>query len=252
MIQPIIEIALPIYNEEKELEANTLKLYDYLVNKYGKQKFKITIADNASIDNCPKIALRLSKKYPEIGYVRLETKGRGRAIKKVWLSSKAVVLGYMDIDLSTNLDSLPPCVQAINQNGFDLAVGSRLKKGAKIYKRPLSREVLSRGLNFLIKILFFTKFSDAQCGFKFIKGSGKKFISKIVDNEWFFDSELLITAEKNGLKIFEEPVIWVDNPGSTVRVMGTVSGDVEGLIRLFFTRPWNRSKINFLKYNEEN
>lgn len=241
-----LEIVLPVYNEEKELKENTLKLYDFLKNKFSGGQFKITIADNASNDRTSVIAKELSKKHKEINFVRLEKKGRGRAIKKVWLNSDASVLGYMDIDLSTNLESILPLHKAIIKDGYDLGIGSRLIKGAKIHNRPLIREILSRGLNLLIKIMFQTKFTDAQCGFKFISGKRKDLLSKIVDNEWFFDSELLITAEKSKLTIYEEPVIWVDNPGSTVRVMGTVSGDLQGLIRLFFIRPWNNSKINVL------
>lgn len=250
MKKPVLEIALPVYNEEKELQENTLKLYNYLAKIYSKKEFKITIADNASTDSTLTIARNLAKKYPEIGVVRLEDKGRGRAIKRVWFNSQAEVLGYMDIDLSTDLNGLPNIVNAIMNKDFDIGVGSRLVKGAKIHNRPITREIMSRGLNLLIKILFQTKFTDAQCGFKFIKGIRKNFISKIADNEWFFDSELLITADKSNLKIYEEPVVWIDNPGSTVRVMGTVYGDIRGLIRLFFTRPWNRSRINVLNHNE--
>lgn len=236
----IVDVALPIYNEEKELEKNTLKLYQFLLQRYGKGNFQITIVDNASTDNSLKISKQLSIVYPEISYLYLPQKGRGRAIKRAWRTSKAEVLAYMDIDLSTSLDSLLKLVQAITKKNYDIAAGSRLLSGSKIYNRPLTREILSRSLNTLIKILFQTKFSDAQCGFKAISYKQKKILEKIYDDEWFFDSELLIYAEKSKLKIYEEPVIWIDNPGSTVRVIGTVTGDLLGLLRLFFTRPWSR------------
>lgn len=234
----VIDVTLPIYNEQKELKENTLKLYQYLKKTYGEGKFSITIADNASTDNSLVIAKAIADVYKEIHYIHLGEKGRGRAIKKTWLQSTANILAYMDIDLSTNLESLPKLVYAIKNKHYDLAVGSRLLPQSKIINRPLLREILSRGLNILIKLLFQTKFSDAQCGFKAISSARKNVLKKIVDNEWFFDSELLILAEKSKLKIYEEPVVWVDNPGSTVRVMGTVFGDIRGLLRLFFTRPW--------------
>lgn len=235
----IVEVALPVYNEEKELEVNTLKLHSFLQKTYGKRCFKITIADNASTDNTLKIAKKLSAKYKEIDFLHLLEKGRGRAIKKVWSKSFASVLSYMDIDLSTNLSGFPSLVEAIVKKNYDLAVGSRLLKTSKIYNRPLLREILSRGLNIIIKTLFLTRFSDAQCGFKALSGKRKSILDNIKDNEWFFDSELLIVSEKSGLRIFEQPVVWIDNPGSTVRVLGTVTGDFLGLLRLFFTRPWN-------------
>lgn len=238
-----LDVTLPIYNEENELEKNTLKLHKYLLDQYGKGNFKITIADNASTDGSLSIARKLSQNYKEIGYIYLPLKGRGRAIKKSWRDSSAEILIYMDIDLSTRLNSLPKIVTAIKDKKYDIAVGSRLLPTSKIYNRPFQREILSRGLNILIKMIFQTKFSDAQCGFKAITYKRKDILDKVVDNEWFFDSELLIIAEKSNLKIYEEPVYWVDNPGSTVRVLGTVVGDMFGLLRLFFTRPWITAKI---------
>lgn len=243
----IIDVALPVYNEEKELKTNTLKLYKFLKKTYGKDNFIITIADNASTDSSFQIAQKLQEEYSEIKIVHLERKGRGRAIKKVWLLSPARVLAYMDLDLSTSLDDFPFLVSSIIENNYDIAVGSRLLPGARIYKRPMLREVLSRGLNILIKIIFLVRFSDAQCGFKAISSKRKNILNYVKDDEWFFDSELLIIAEKSGLRIFEKPVIWIDNPGSTVRVLGTVTGDLLGLLRIFFTRPWNQAKINFRK-----
>lgn len=91
----------------------------------------------------------------------------------------------------------------------------------------------------LIKLFFWVHFTDAQCGFKAVSRKVvQTLIPDIVDNEWFFDSELLLVGEKRGLRIYEEPVTWIDNPGSTVRVMKTALGDIKGLWRLFLTRPW--------------
>lgn len=239
----LIEVALPIYNEEKELFSNTIKLYTFLKKNFGGGNFLITIADNASTDNSPDIGRNLTIQYKEINYKRINHKGRGRAIKYIWKTSKADVMIYMDIDLSTDLDSLPKLFDAIKNKHYDLAVGSRLMAKSKIYNRPLFREILSRGLNILIKILFQTKFTDAQCGFKAIGQKTKKILDLVQDNEWFFDSELLIIAEKNNMRLFETPIIWVDNPGSTVRVIGTVIGDLKGLLRLFFTRPWMKDIV---------
>lgn len=237
-----VDITIPVYNEEKELKENFLRLYNFLTKK-ADFKWQITIVDNASTDNTQKIGENLEKKYTKVKYVRLNKKGRGRAVKYVWKKSKADVLAYMDIDLSTDLVHFPKLVSAI-EKGADIAIGSRLLKSSNVHSRTFMREFISRGLNLLIKLMFFTKFSDAQCGFKAIsKKAAIKLLPLIKDNEWFMDSELLIIADKAGFKIYEEPVCWVDNPGSTVRVLPTALGDFKGLLRLFVKKPWKVLKL---------
>jgi glycosyltransferase involved in cell wall biosynthesis len=211
-----------------------MKGYDCIIN----------IADNASTDNSLKIARKLAGENKKIKYIHLNKKGRGRAIKKAWNNSKADYLAYMDVDLSTDLKSFPNLISALKEN--DIAIGSRLMSKSKVIGRTLKREILSRIYNILIKLFFQTQFSDAQCGFKAInKKIAQNLLPSIEDNAWFFDSELLIIGEKLGYKIHEEPVFWIDNPGSTVRVLKTVQGDLEGLLRLFIHRPWKdiRRKI---------
>ncbi|MBI2617173.1 glycosyltransferase family 2 protein [Candidatus Gottesmanbacteria bacterium] len=234
-----IDVVIPIYNEELELAANIKKLHTYLSkNLHPQFAWRITIADNASTDNSLSIAKKLTKDLPNVSYIHLNEKGRGRAVKKAWKESKGKILLYMDVDLSTDLHNLHGLIRAL-ESGYDIAIGSRLSKKAKVANRPLKREILSRGYNILIKLFFQTHFSDAQCGFKGItKKAVKNLLPYIKDDAWFFDSELLIVSEKLGYKIYEEPVHWVDNPGSTVRVLRTVTGDLLGLARLFFSRPW--------------
>ncbi len=232
-----VKIVLPVYNEEKELRENVLKLRDFLTG-LPQFEFKIQIVDNASIDKTEAIGKKLAGQSNDISFLRLNEKGRGRAVKKAWSEADAEAFVYMDIDLSTDLKHLPALIEAVT-DGFDIAIGSRLLSGSKVAERPLKREILSRGYNLLIKTFFGVNFSDAQCGFKAVnKRVVEELLPKILDNEWFFDSELLIVGEKMGFKIYEEPVIWTDNPGSTVRVLKTVTGDLKGLLRLFLTRPW--------------
>lgn len=235
----LVEIVIPVYNEEEELRENVLKLREFLAEN-ADFDWKITIADNASTDNTAKIGKELAKKHNRINYMRLKEKGRGRAVKKVWIGSRADILAYMDIDLSTDLKHFPNLVKALI-NGSDIAIGSRLLSLSYVDERSFKREFISQAYNILIKLLFFTKFSDAQCGFKAItKKAAHELIPFIKDNGWFMDTELLIIAEKAGYKIYEEPVYWVDNPGSTVRILPTAWGDFKGLVRLFITRPWRQ------------
>lgn len=232
------EIVIPIYNEEVELEQNVLRLYSYIKNHFKNWNFRITIADNASKDQSLEIANKLAHRFNKIGVLHLAQKGRGRAVKKAWKESKADILCYMDVDLSTDLKFLKNLITPLS-DGYDIAIGSRLLLQSKVIGRPLKREILSRIYNIMIKVLFQVKFNDAQCGFKAVtKNVVKNLIPHLKDNAWFLDSELLIVGEKSGYKIKEIPVKWVDNPGSTVRVLKTVSGDLEGLWRLFLTRPW--------------
>ena len=238
-----VEITIPVYNEQEELEKHMLILHEYCKKNLSQYAWHITIADNASTDNTPIIGATLSKKFPEISLFRLEQKGRGRAVKRVWSERQADFSSYMDLDLSTDLKHLPNLFEAL-QNGYDIAIGSRLAKGAKVEGRTMLREIISRTLNFFfIQMFFHTHFTDAQCGFKAVtRQVVDELIPHILDNDWFFDGELLIVGEKSGYKIYEEPVHWVDNPGSTVRLYATISGDIEVMIRLFKNHPWEKLK----------
>lgn len=243
MKKPKVEIAIPVYNEEKELEKNVLKLFEYCIKNLQDYDFSITIVDNASTDNTLPIATKLTNKNPKIHLFHLKQKGRGRAVKQAWSQSSADYYVYMDLDLSTDLRHLPKLLAAL-ERGYDIAVGSRLAKGARVEGRTFLREITSRMLNFVfIQMLFHTHFTDAQCGFKAVtKKVVDKLIPKIINNDWFFDGELLIVAEKSGYKIYEEPVYWIDNPGSTVRLISTIHGDLQVIWRLFRAKPWGKYK----------
>lgn len=234
-----VEIAVPVYNEEKELLQKITFLSRFCEKNLKRYSWHIAIADNASSDDTPVIAATISKKNPKVSFIRLEQKGRGRAVKRAWSESRSDFCAYMDLDLSTDLAHLPNLLRAL-EDGFDIAVGSRLAKGAQVEGRTLLREITSRTLNFIFIGFFFkTHFTDAQCGFKAVtKRVVDELIPKIKENDWFFDGELLIIAEKSGYKIYEEPVHWVDNPGSTVRLVSTIWGDIKVIFRLLKTRPW--------------
>ncbi len=239
--KPTVDIVIPVYNEEVELESHTETLRGFLSAYLTDFDWTITIADNASTDNTLTIARRLAKKHiQQVRVLHLDLKGRGRAVKKAWLETKADVHCYMDVDLSTDLKHLPPLVRSL-QRGYDIAIGSRNARGSRVYGRGALRTFTSKMYIALIKMTFWVKFGDAQCGFKAITDeAAKALLPHIEDNAWFFDSELLIMAEKLGYRIYEEAVTWIDNPGSTVRVIKTAQGDLEGLKRLFIQRPWKK------------
>lgn len=236
-----VEIVIPVYNEEKELKEHILRLKDFCTKNLQKYSWHLTIANNASTDNTPVIAAALSKGDSKITCLSLKQKGRGRAVKQAWGAVTADYYAYMDLDLSTDLVHLPKILKALEE-GYDIAIGSRLAKGARVEGRTFLREIISRALNFFfIQFFFRTRFTDAQCGFKAVKRDVVENLTpKILDNDWFFDGELLIVGEKSGYKIYEEPVHWVDNPGSTVKLYSTILGDLKVIVRLLLTRPWEK------------
>jgi len=227
-----VDIVIPAYNEEKQLPRSILILHNFL-KQHLTNPWSIVIVDNGSSDQTLSVAEMLSNKYSGVTYIHIPQKGRGRALRHAWLESKADIVSYMDVDLSTNLVHLPKLVEAIEE-GSTIAVGSRLTNGSRV-KRSLKREIISRAYNLLIRSLFRTRFHDAQCGFKALSRSTARIILPLVqNNEWFFDSELLIIAAKSGLEIREIPVDWVEDPDSRVRILSTAWEDIKGLLRLRF------------------
>ena len=229
-----LDIIIPVYNEEQALPLCVETLSGFLSDQMSSYEWRIVISDNGSTDDTLSVAWDLSEKSSGVTCVHLDRKGRGRALYKTWTESQADVICYMDVDLSTRLEALPPLVGAIEE-GYGVAVGSRLIKGSRVVRRTLKREITSRCYNLLIKMMFLTRFSDAQCGFKAVSQRvARELVPLIKDKAWFFDTELLIIAEKNGYRIKDVPVHWVDDPDTRVKVMGTAYGDVKGLLRLRF------------------
>ena len=226
-----VDIVLPVFNEAHMFEQSVTKLHKYLASNLP-YKWRIVIADNGSTDGTAAIARRLAERYPEIRLLQLPEKGRGRALKQAWVSSKADILAYMDIDLSTNLDSFKPMITSLITGDAGLVTGSRLMKQSRT-TRGFKREFISRCYNRIIRTTMKTKFVDAQCGFKALRRDvAQKLLPHIKDTAWFFDTELLIKAEYNGYKIHEEPVEWIEDTDSRVDVVKTATEDIKGLSRV--------------------
>jgi putative flippase GtrA len=220
-----------VYNEETDLEPCVRRLHAHLSATFP-YPFHITIADNASTDATMHVAVGLARELPHVGVVHLDQKGRGRALAAVWSASTAPVLAYMDVDLSTDLAALLPLVAPLISGHSDLAIGSRLSRGSRVV-RGAKREFISRGYNLLLRGTLAARFSDAQCGFKAIrKDVADRLLPLVQDNGWFFDTELLVLAERSGLRIHEVPVDWVDDPDSRVDIVATAIADLKGIARL--------------------
>jgi len=237
-----VDVVIPVYNEEADLERSVTALRQFLLD-YVDYDWRIVIADNASQDRTLEIAKELAKRYPgQVTYVHLDQKGRGRALRKAWTESDADIVSYMDVDLSTDLSAFPPLIDSLIDSEYDVAIGSRLKKGAQV-QRGLKREIISRIYNLMIKVMFLNKFSDAQCGFKAAtRRAVRDIVPLIKDQAWFFDSELLLLAERMGYKIAEVPVKWMDDPDSRVKIASTAWEDVKGLFRVRFSNVGKRPR----------
>jgi glycosyltransferase involved in cell wall biosynthesis len=226
-----VDVVIPVYNEERALPTSIPSLCAYL-ESYVPYQWTVTIADNASTDRTLAVASELAAADSRVKVLHLDQKGRGRALKAAWLGSEADIVSYMDVDLSTNLSSFMPLIAPLATGHSEVAIGSRLSKGA-VVTRQWKREVISRTYNLMIKLSFRNRFSDAQCGFKALtRDAAANLLPDVENNEWFFDTELLLLAEERGLRIHEVPVDWVEDLDTRVRIVSTVMEDIKGLWRV--------------------
>ncbi|MBV8996806.1 MAG: bifunctional glycosyltransferase family 2/GtrA family protein [Pseudonocardiales bacterium] len=228
---PVVEIVVPVYNEEIDLEPCVRALHAHLTAGVP-YPFQITVADNASTDTTLAVANRLAAEFSTVRVVHMPEKGKGRALRAVWSTSDAAVLAYMDVDLSTDLAALLPLIAPLVSGHSDLAIGTRLHRGSRVIRGP-KREFISRGYNLMLRHALSTSFSDATCGFKAIRREVAAHLLPLVeDNGFFFDTELLVLAERSGLRIHEVPVDWIDDPDSRVHIVSTAKADLRGIARL--------------------
>jgi glycosyltransferase involved in cell wall biosynthesis len=233
--RPLVDIVVPVYNEESQIEVSVRRLRAFLDHEFP-FKTIITIVDNGSSDATRSIATRLALEIAGVRTLNLDDKGRGRALRAAWSMTDANVVAYTDVDLSTSLDALLPLVAPLLSGHSDLAIGSRLAPGARVV-RGAKRELISRSYNLLLRAALRNGFSDAQCGFKAMRTDVARRLLPLVDDEsWFFDTELLVLAERSGLRIHEVPVDWVDDPDSRVNILATVRADLRGVARLLASR----------------
>jgi putative flippase GtrA len=226
-----VDIVVPVRNEERDLAPSVWRLVSYLREGFPFTA-RVTIADNGSTDGTWAIADRLARDFDEVRAVRMAQPGRGRALRAVWSQSDAEVLAYMDVDLSTDLNALLPLVAPLLSGHSDVAIGTRLARGSRVIRGP-KRELISRCYNLLLHACMGARFSDAQCGFKAIRREQARALLPLTrDTAWFFDTELLVLAERAGLRIHEIPVDWIDDLDSRVDVVATALADLRGMVRL--------------------
>jgi glycosyltransferase involved in cell wall biosynthesis len=229
---PFVTIVIPVLNEAHVLAKSVEKVRSYLREKNFAYTWELLIADNGSTDGTQKVAEELANRYQEVKFVTLLQRGRGRALRHAWLQSRSAVVCYMDVDLSTDLSHLSELIDAVAKGGYGISTGSRLM-GASRTTRSFKREFISRCYNLFVKMVLWTHFSDAQCGFK---AASREVVEQIVpqveDQSWFFDTEMMVLAEKQGYRIKDIPVLWVEDDDSRVKILRTAWDDIKGVFRL--------------------
>jgi putative flippase GtrA len=231
-----IDVVVPVHNEQAGLERSIRSLHRYLRSQFP-FSWRIVIADNASTDATAAIAASLARELRGVALLRLDRKGRGLALREAWSRSDARVVCYMDVDLSTDLRGLLPLVAPLVSGHSDVAIGSRLARGARVVRGP-KRELISRSYNRILRTVLRARFTDAQCGFKAVRGEvARELLRDVRDDSWFFDTELLVLAQRRGLRIHEVPVDWVDDPDSRVEIVHTAVDDLRGVARLAMAGP---------------
>jgi len=229
-----VDIVIPVYNEERDLPRCLARLVPFFEASLS-HEWRVVIADNGSTDATLEVAKALAHQHPRVGYIHLDQKGRGRALRRAWLESTADVVSYMDVDLSTELEVFPKMLAALEE-GYDIAIGSRLIKGAKV-QRSFKRAASSYSYSLLMRAIHFTSFADAQCGFKALTTRAARALVPLVESQhWFFDTELLILAQRQGYRIKETPVTWLEDPDSRVRLGSYGLECLKGLLRMRFRR----------------
>jgi glycosyltransferase involved in cell wall biosynthesis len=227
----VVDVVVPVYNEAPTLEASVRRLRGYLDTRFP-VRGRIVIADNGSDDGTWPIAQRLSVELDGVEAIHVGRRGRGLALRTAWNASTAAVVAYMDVDLSTDLDALLPLVAPLLSGHSDVAIGSRLTPGARV-TRGVKREVISRCYNIIVRSALRTRVTDAQCGFKALRTDvARQLLPTVADDSWFFDTELVVRAERNGLRVHEVPVDWVEDPDSRVHIIATAWDDLKGIRRL--------------------
>jgi glycosyltransferase involved in cell wall biosynthesis len=232
-----VDVVIPVLNEAHVLEKSVETVRAFLKNEFP-YSWKLNIVDNGSTDGTGAIAERLSRTYPDVRAILIKETGRGLALRQAWMGTDSDYSCYLDVDLSTELRLLIPLVRAVVEEGYDIAIGSRLMKGARI-QRSFLREIISRQYNNFLKIVLRTNFSDAQCGFKAVtREIIQQVVPQIRNRSWFFDTEMLVLAEKQGYRIKEIPVVWVEDPDSRVKLIHTSLENIKAVFQLRW-RLWN-------------
>ena len=230
-----LEILFPVLNEHLRLEKGIDNCMKYM-QEHIHIPFTLTILDNGSDDDTPDIGRMLEERYEQVRYVRIEERGVGIAFKTGVENSDADIVGYMDIDLSTDLKYISKMLWLFKNNPrLEYVNGSRFSSDSDTQGRKWYRQITSAGLVLMLKVLFKMKATDALCGFTFLRTEvAKKLVQECSDDHgWFYTVEFLIRAERAGVCIYDCPVEWVEDYDTTVNVPKTIKNYI---VRMYYLK----------------
>ena len=219
LVSPLqISVVLPAYNEVDYLQPAVEKTIKAL--RGFSDSYEIIIAEDGSTDGTAQRAEELSQENVSVRHIHREKRlGRGTALNNAFKQSRGQVLVYMDLDLATSLTYLKPLVEAITVEGYDFATGSRMLPESKA-ERTFSRSLSSKTYNFLVRHMLGSKLHDHQCGFKAFKREPLlELLDKVEATHWFWDTEILVRAHREGFKIKEIAVEWKSGRGTKVNLL---------------------------------
>lgn len=231
----MLTIIFPVLNERLRLESGITRTVEYLAN-INFDDYEIIIVDNGSEDETPQIAENLCRKYPKVQYERINIRGVGAAFRRGVELSRGEIVGYMDIDLSTNIKHLGEAIHIFkNQDDIAYINGSRFAAQSDTQGRKWYRRITSQGLLILLKLFLGMKSTDAICGFTFVRRDTALSLVEgcSQDNGWFYMIEFLLRAEKRGVNVLDYPVEWQEDYNTTVKVFKTICNYLVQIVRLF-------------------
>lgn len=229
-----ITLLFPVLNERLRLEKGIEKTMEYMRQKVT-IPYQLLILDNGSTDETPQIGKKLEEKYREVRYVRVGERGVGVAFRKGIELNESEIVGYMDIDLSTNLNYLGKTIHMFETlPQLDYVNGTRFSRQSDTRGRKWYRKITSAGLVFLLKTIFGMKSTDAVCGFTFLRREAAKRLVKesSKENGWFYTIEFLLRAERDGMHICDLPVKWQEDYNTTVKIAKTVKNYLVQIYKL--------------------
>jgi glycosyltransferase AglD len=212
-----VSVVFPAHNEASQLE-NAVAQVDAVLKSYG-YSYEIIVAEDGSTDGTDRLAEELSKKNPCVRHIHGEKRlGRGKALNATFKQANGEIFVYMDVDLATDLRHLKELVDSIKVEGYDFSTGSRMMKQSKV-ERSGTRQMTSKTYNFVVRFFLRSKIRDHQCGFKgFKKEPTLKLIDKVQARHWFWDTEILVRAQREGYRVKEIPVEWKSGAGTKVNL----------------------------------
>lgn len=228
-----LEITIPVLNEEKTIKLKINEMINFVENNISNVTVKFIIADNGSTDATERYSLELVDKFENLEYIKLPEKGVGLALRTSWLKSSADYVGYMDLDIATDLEALKIVTSEMEKN-TKIINGSRLLKDSIVINRTLLRELSSRVFNMILKLVLKVKFTDGMCGFKFLdRKIAQELIETGIDTKgWFFSTEIMVKGSWKNIEIKEIPVKWTDDRNSKVKIFSLSLNYLKSIFKL--------------------